>query len=79
MLGKRNNPKNAGYSFGTLDDQTPDPREQFTADYNEMLTNPEKKFMVIGIHPELSTDETRVLQNQMEDPVFVPSAQEIQE
>ncbi len=44
-----------------------------------MLTNPDKKFMVIGIHPELSTPLTRTLANQMEDPVFVPSPEELQE
>lgn len=79
VLGKHVTLKNVPYSYSSLDDQTPDPRLQFTADYNEMLTNPDKKFMVIGIHPELSTSETRTLQNQMEDPIFVPSAEEIQE
>jgi hypothetical protein len=36
-------------------------KEAWTTDYNEMLMNPDKKVMILGIHPELSTMNTRVI------------------
>jgi hypothetical protein len=35
-----------------------------------MLTNPEKKVLVLGVHPELSTENTRFLKNDYEDPII---------
>lgn len=36
-----------------------------------MLTNPKKKVLVLGIHPELSTTNTRTLNEELEDPEIV--------
>jgi hypothetical protein len=45
-------------------------REAFTANYDEMLTNPEKKVLILGVHPELNTASTRYLKNDYEDPII---------
>lgn len=57
--------KGLGYTYGELQDteelRKQQLREQFTSNYEEMLTNPNKKVMVLGLHPELNTAETRVI------------------
>ena len=55
---------NLGYSYGELDmtdQKDKEAREAFTSNYEEMLINPKKKLLVLGLHPELNTDNTRTL------------------
>lgn len=63
---------NLGYAYGELDktdQKEKEMKEAFTSDYNEMLTNPKKKLLVLGLHPELNTQSTRTLQTaDLEDP-----------
>ena len=44
-----------------------------------MLTNPQKKVLLLGVHPELQTENTRFLGNQMEDPMYFPSPETLNE
>lgn len=60
------NMKGLGYSYGELMDPDQDKdkqaKEAFTTNYAEMLMNPNKKVLVLGLHPELNTQDTRTLQ-----------------
>jgi hypothetical protein len=44
-----------------------------------MLTNPEKKVLVLGVHPELSTPNTRYLQSDYEDPIIQPNSETLKQ
>lgn len=72
MLNKRPSQTNIGYTYGELDQEENQKKikEAFTTNYDEMLTNPEKKVLVLGVHPELSTENTRFLKNDYEDPII---------
>ena len=60
MKPDRNKFKGLSYSYGELnDDQKSDDGAVFTHSYDEMLTNPKKKVLVLGVHPELTTANTR--------------------
>jgi len=37
-----------------------------------MLANPDRKMLVLGIQPEMNTENTRVLKAEMEDPIIRP-------
>lgn len=51
-------------------------KEAFTSNYEEMLVNPEKKMLVLGIHPELASPDTREIKGDMEDPIIQLSPEE---
>ncbi len=72
-----------GYSYGELQDpeevRKQQQREQFTSSYEEMLSNPNKKVMVLGLHPEFNTADTRAIQAPMEDPIIKLSDQDVQD
>lgn len=51
-------------------------REAFTGDYAEMLHNPEKKMLLLGLHPEMNTLKTKQIQPEMEDPIIVRSKED---
>lgn len=76
LIGHHPSQTQVGYTYGEVEPEDPDKkyREAFTSNYDEMLTNPEKKVLVIGVHPELSTPNTRFLHNDMEDPIIQPNA-----
>ena len=65
VLNKKVKQKNLGYSYGELTKKDESNykamQEAWTSNYDEMLSNPEKKVMVLGIHPELNTDNIRIL------------------
>jgi predicted choloylglycine hydrolase len=65
---------NLGYSYGTLDQEdqlAKQAKEAFTNDYAEMLTNPKKKLLLLGLHPEMNTPNTKTLQTtDLENPFF---------
>lgn len=44
-----------------------------------MLANADKKLLTLGIHPELQTPKTQKLMPEMEDPMFKPSQQDIEQ
>lgn len=44
-----------------------------------MLANPDRKMLVLGIQPEMNTENTRVLKAEMEDPIIRPDEQEQQQ
>ena len=72
ILNRRPNSNSKGlqYTYGELDEH-PAEKQQYTANYDEMLTNPKLKYMAIGIHPELNSYNTRTLEPQMEDPIIM--------
>ena len=53
-------PKNPyiGYDYGNLDLKAKEKKikEQFTSNVDEMIHNPEKKMLLLGVHPELNTN-----------------------
>lgn len=81
MLGSRPSQTNLGYTYGEVDkeDEQKKIREAFTTNYDEMLTNPEKKVLVLGVHPELSTENTRYLKTDYEDPIIQPNEETLKE
>lgn len=44
-----------------------------------MLVDPTLKYLTLGIHPEINTDLTRVIESDYEDPYIQPSEEEIDE
>jgi hypothetical protein len=36
-----------------------------------MLSDPNKKVLILGLHPEISTEETRIIEPTLEDPIYV--------
>ena len=42
-----------------------------------MLTDPKKKVLVLGVHPELYTGNTRQLAAEMEDPEIVETEDDL--
>ena len=44
-----------------------------------MLSNPNKKVLVLGVHPDLNTKNTRYLQNNFEDPIIIPNDMTLRE
>lgn len=78
VIGHKPKQTNLGYSYGELskDDEYKKMKEAFTSNYDEMLVNPEKKILILGIHPEMGTDNTREIQGEMEDPIIRLSPEE---
>lgn len=70
-----------GYTYGEVEpeDEEKKRREAFTSNYEEMLTNPEKKVLVLGVHPELNTASTRYLKQEYEDPIIQPNDMTLKE
>ncbi len=68
-LGVKPSQTNLGYSYGVLEDQQSvrerKMRQAFTGDYAEMLHNPEKKMLLLGLHPEMNTLKTKEIQPEM--------------
>ena len=76
----RNKFKGLSYNYGELnDDQNSDDGAVFTHSYDEMLTNPKKKVLVLGVHPELTTANTRQIANELEDPEIVETEEDLEE
>ncbi len=75
MVGHHPSQKQVGYTDGEIEPEDEDKkmREAFTSNYDEMLTNPEKKVLVLGVHPELNTASTRYLKQDYEDPIIQPN------
>jgi len=36
-------------------------RHHYTSDYDQMLVDPSLRYLSLGVHPELNTDETRII------------------
>ena len=41
-----------------------------------MTSNPNKKILILGIHPEFNSINTRTLKQQMEDPYILENPEE---
>ena len=64
-----------GYSYGELDANTIE-SYSFTHDVHEMLANPTKRMLLLGVHPELQGKNTRPLEEEYEDPEIVETDEE---
>ena len=51
----------------------------FTNDYAEMLSNPKKKLLILGIHPEMNTPNTKTLTSDIENPFFKEDKAQVEE
>ena len=81
MIGKNPSPrqqKTLSYSYGELDAKTVDDYS-FTHDVNELVSNPGKKMLILGLHPELQSKNTRPIEEEYEDPEIVETEEERKE
>ena len=84
VIGNHHNNNNIDYSYGELE-HIGDIKKQkidtaFTHNYKEMLANPDKKMLILGIQEEnINTGNTRALKTEMEDPIIKIDEQDDQE
>lgn len=51
----------------------------YTPNYDEMLANPDKKYLTLGTHPEIDSEDTRIIEPMYEDPIIQLNDEELKQ